>query len=303
MAKRKPQQPPKEIKGLEAAPDVRLLPVSAVHTNPHNPKRPISKDRARGLNRSMETFGFAGAILVAPHPDIEGEFVILDGNTRAEQLSKRNVQNLPCIVVPNIHTWDDVKRFAITYDRNVKAYDEDMVIAQLTELAQNGEDIDLLSELANIPRLDEIINNDYNADTLEEEERALQELLDMAATQQATMMLNGSQVEIDSIKNLLKSIKGKMSQAEKVNNLLMAIDKSFDFATDEDFLLALLVTLTHYGGSLDAPMVIPCVSADQKHVIMRKCYDLIKHENLTGDFAVSRALEYMLASYEVGIDG
>lgn len=298
MAK-KQKEPPKPIQGLDAVPDVRLLPSDKVHTNPNNPKRPISKDRAKGLNRSMEEFGFCGAILVAPYPDKEGEYIILDGNTRAEELTKRNAQNFPCIVVPNIYTWADIKKFAIAYDRNMKAYDENMVMEQLMELAREGEDTTLLSELANIPKLDEIIDADYGNRAEEDAKLALEQLLEMSATEQGTLILTGSLAEIDGIKHLLKSIKGKMKDAEKVQNLLALMDSTFDFDNDEEFLLALLVTLTHYGGALDSPLVIPCVSADQKHVIMRKVKEFINHEGLQGDYTVSRALEYMLADYEV----
>lgn len=49
----------------------------------------------------------------------------------------------------------------------------------------------------------------------------------------------------------------------------------------------------------DTELVIPLVSAEQKAVIEMKINAFIEAEGLNGDFARSRALEYMLADYEV----
>ena len=45
-------------------------------------------------------------------------------------------------------------------------------------------------------------------------------------------------------------------------------------------------------------LIIPLVSEDQKNVILGKIESFIESEGLTGDFTRSRAIEYMLVSYE-----
>ena len=84
MAKPKQTKPAKPAEFIHIHEDVQveIIPLNRIQLNPNNPKKPMSKDRKKGLNRSLTEFGFKGVVLVAPHPDEPDDYVVLDGNTR-----------------------------------------------------------------------------------------------------------------------------------------------------------------------------------------------------------------------------
>lgn len=279
----------KKIAYADTMPDVRILPMSEVHLNPDNPKKPLSADRKKGLNTNLDKFGMCSPILVAPHPDLQGEFIILDGNTRYEEMIKRGHDKIPVQVLSHIKTWAEIKEFVITYDRNVKAYNEDMVEQQLLDLIEAGEDVEMLASLANIPNLEEIVSGDValgpkyvDTDSIDEQD---------------TIIITGPKSSVEAIKKSIKKIKGKIDNATKVQKLLTELECTLPEDEDE-LILLLLIAAAHMSGAL-TKTVIPFVSTQQKEVVFRKVKDFIEHEQLSGDFAVSRALEYMLADYEI----
>ena len=280
----------KKIAYSDTLPDVRILPISSVHLNPDNPKKPLSADRKKGLNTNLDKFGMCSPILVALHPDLPGEFIILDGNTRYEEMEKRGHEKIPVQVLSHIKTWTEIKEFVITYDRNVKAYNEDIVERQLLDLIEAGEDIEMLASLANIPNLEDILNGEVNAGPSYIDTTSIDE--------QDTILITGPKTAIEAIRALVKKVKGKMDNAVKMQKILAELDSSLPEDEDE-LLLLMLVAAAHLFGAL-TKTVIPFVSTAQKDVVFRKVKEFIEHEQLSGDFAVSRALEYMLADYEIG---
>lgn len=281
----------KLIERAETPPDVRILPMSEVHINPDNPKKALSADRKKGLNTNLDKFGMCSPILVAPHPDLPGEFIILDGNTRYEEMAKRGHEKVPVQVLDHITTWEEIKEFVITYDRNVKAYNEDLVEAQLRALVAAGEDIEMLSNLANIPNLEDLLAGNKVSET--------PAFIDIASIEeQASLLISGPKSAIDAIKTLARKIKGKASTAVKLQKVLTELNAALPEDEDE-LILLLLIAASHLSGAL-TKAVIPFVSGAQKEAVFRKAQAFINAEGLTGDFALSRAIEYMIADYEIG---
>lgn len=280
----------KLIAHAETMPDVRILTMSTVHINPDNPKKPLSADRKKGLNTNLDKFGMCSPILVAPHPDLPGEFIILDGNTRYEEMEKRGHGKIPCQILSHIETWEEIKEFVITYDRNVKAYNEDMVEQQLRELVAAGEDIDMLASLANVQNLEDLLSGEVASKTASYVDTSTVE-------EQDTIIITGPKLAIDAIRAMVKKIKGKTDNAVKIQKTLTELNSALPNDEDELLLLFLMIA-AHMSGTL-TKAVIPFVSTQQKDVVFRKIKDFIDHEDLQGDFAVSRALEYMLVDYEI----
>jgi hypothetical protein len=276
------------IAHADEIPDVRILPVADVHINPDNPKKPLSADRKKGLNTNLDKFGMCSAILVAPHPDFPGEFIILDGNTRYEEMVKRGHDKIPVQVLNHIKTPEDIKEFVITYDRNVKAYNEDLVEQQLRDLVDKGEDVEMLSKLSNIDNLEDLLNGDADS--------VAKTFVDTAGVdEQDTLLLTGPKISIDAIKASLKKIKGKIDTATKARKILEACE-GFDYDDDDSILLALLIASAQMSKA-DTKVVIPFVSQDQKNVVFSKIKEFIEQEGITGDYAISRAIEYLCVDH------
>lgn len=275
MAKKNKNQEAKIID-----PKVAMLSLDQIELNPENPKKPLSKDRKRGLNRSLDHFGFCGAILVAPHPTDSDKYIILDGNTRYEEMSKKGASRLPCIILDHIDTPAKIKEFVITYDRNTKAYNEDAVLGQLRSLISEGEDVDLLSDLANIPELDSIL-----FDPTDKTEGFVVESVE----ERDSLLITGTRDEIDGIRAALRTIRGKMDVSQKVKKML-SLAEEIDWDDDEEMLLVLLMALSHMA---DAPVnvTLSFQSPRQKTLV----FDAVKRradaEGYAGEFAVARALE------------
>ena len=58
---------------------VEMVPMNLLFLNPNNPKKTMSKNRLKGLNRSLTEFGLRDMIKVAPHPEVEGAYLVLVG--------------------------------------------------------------------------------------------------------------------------------------------------------------------------------------------------------------------------------
>lgn len=271
-------------------PNVKILPISEVHINPDNPKKPLSADRKKGLNTNLDKFGMCSPILVAPHPDLAGEYIILDGNTRYEEMVKRGHDKIPVQVLDHIRTKEEIMEFVITYDRNVKAYNEDMVEEQLRYLVEQGEDVGMLANLANIQNLEDLLTGEIAA--------ASASFVDTSSVdEQDSIIITGPKSAVDAIKAMVKKIKGKTDNAVKVQKILTELNSALPEDEDE-LLLLFLMAAAHMSGALTTA-VIPFVSTQQKDVVYRRIKEFIEHEHLTGDFAVSRAIEYMLVDYVI----
>jgi hypothetical protein len=232
MAKKKDLEPVEILQ-----PVVEMIPLSLLELNPDNPKKPMSKDRLKGLNRSLSEFGLRDMIKVAPHPEIEGAYLVLDGNTRIEELRKRVSDDvkIPCLVHADLTTREKITEFVLTFDRNVKAYDEMAVMGQLKDLADMGEDIGMLAELVNLPDLRKYLTLMDLPDLGED----IGKTPDLASViEQDSLVVSGPKIDIDGIRETLKRIKGKMRRHKRVEKALQEAGK-FNWS-DEGVLFVLL---------------------------------------------------------------
>jgi mannitol/fructose-specific phosphotransferase system IIA component (Ntr-type) len=280
-------------------PVVEMVPLNLLELNPENPKKPMTKDKLKGLNSSLTEFGLRDMIKVAPHPEIEGAYLVLDGNTRIEELRKRTDENveIPCLVHTDLTTREKVMEFVLTFDRNTKDYDSMAVLEQLKELVDSGENIKMLAELTNIPDLQKYID-DMDASDPEMQPESIDTSL---FVEQDSILISGPKSDIDGIKTLLRGIKGKMERNEQVSKALQNIkefDWSGDDGSDETLLFIVLAIAAHLMNSANK-IIIPCVSFDQKMMMLGKAKELIEQEHLEGGFALGRAFELMLADFEI----
>jgi len=265
---------------LQKKPNVQLMDLSKLVPNAENPKKPLGKKYKKGLEKSLSTFGFAGVILVSPNPD--GTYFILDGNTRYEELKSRGESKAPVMVLDNVVTESDRKKFVMAYDRHKKQYDDNKVICDINALIAQGEDMDNLEILSGISDLEKILNAAQKDDN---------GLVEEVAEANESFILYGSSSQIQNIKTLLKSIKGKLKDIEKVQKMLQEFEL-LDI-TNETFLSILLNVCAHFSGK-PYKIAFPIISLDQEKVIMNTLQEFAERNEITGDYAISRALEYMI---------
>jgi len=151
----------------------------------------------------------------------------------------------------------------------------------------------MLAELANIPDLQKYI--DDMGDPLETDAPP-EEISSPLLVEQDSMLISGPKPDIDGIKALLRTIRGQMEKHERVHRILQNVD-GFDWTNDENLLFIVLAVAAHLTNSANK-IVVPCVSLDQKLMMLEKLDRLIEHENLEGPFALGRALEFMIADFE-----
>ncbi len=216
---------------------VKLLPVKSLRPNPENPKRPFDMRGFKGLMTSLEVFGFAGVCVVAPDPD--GAFTILDGNTRYEELVANGVPEVPCVVMEDLTTRAARRKFFNAYDRHKKLFDEEKVMEQLRELAEQGENARLLGDLTGVK-----VNELYaQLGEGREEHDALKE----AGGESGSLLIVGPAEEIAAIRGLLNHMRQKMTASRKVMATLTQAAMVWDWE-DEKLLGVLLATIARFRG-------------------------------------------------------
>lgn len=82
------------------------IPVARLHTQPgFNPRTKRDKDKYAGLVKSVQRRGVLQPILVAPHSEIDGEFVIIAGESRYLAACEAGLTEIPCVLdVPDAET-------------------------------------------------------------------------------------------------------------------------------------------------------------------------------------------------------
>ncbi len=216
---------------------VKLLPVKSLRPNPENPKRPFDMRGFKGLMTSLEVFGFAGVCVVAPDPD--GAFTILDGNTRYEELVANGVPEVPCVVMEELTTRSARRKFFNAYDRHKKLFDEEKVMEQLRELAEQGENARLLGDLTGVKV------NELYAQLGRQTPEAQQSLKDTGST--GSLLIVGPAEEIAAIRGLLNHMRQKMTASRKVMATLTQAAMVWDWE-DEKLLGVLLATIARFRG-------------------------------------------------------
>lgn len=217
---------------------VRLLPLKQLRTNPDNPKKPLGRRYGQALQASLVEFGFSGLFNVAENAD--GSFELLDGNSRCDLLDKEGVADVPCVVHDDmregVEGWRERRKaFVLSFDRGRKVFDEDMVVAQLKELASRGADVAKLATLTAQENLKQLLAETARATTAKAAEGVRKALGKAAA--QSSLVLYGPAEDVESVRQLLKRMRGRLSPLVKLRSTLEQAE-AFQELSDEQFLLA-----------------------------------------------------------------
>lgn len=110
-----------------------------LHANPWNPNQQ-NPSVAQALHESIEAFGHIEPILVRPHPEIEGDFQIVNGEHRWRHAVANKLPTVPCIV----RDLDDAQARKLTIILNEVSGDADVallgkLLVNLEELLAEGE--------------------------------------------------------------------------------------------------------------------------------------------------------------------
>jgi len=74
------------------------LPTSKLHPNPWNPNQQ-QPAVARALKESIDAYGHIAPIVVRDHPELKGEWQIIDGEHRWREAVEREQPTVPCVVL------------------------------------------------------------------------------------------------------------------------------------------------------------------------------------------------------------
>lgn len=215
-----------------------------LRSNPLNPKKPMGLKYLKGLRASLKTNGFSGLFIVAPIED--GEYEVLDGNTRFDELAKAGIEQVPCVIRDDLDTIEKRKMFVLGFDRHRKQFDESSVVEQIRELAKSGIDTKTLETISCVDNIANLITERTKkaAEAVHASAKSSK-----SAGQKASLVLYGPSEDIDSIKELAKQIHGRMSGAEKLHAVLTQSTDAIDW-TDEMIVSIILATIGRYQEAL-----------------------------------------------------
>lgn len=118
--------------------EIVRLPTAKIHPNPWNPNRQ-SEVVARAERESIEHFGFIDPVTVRPHPTVEGEYEVIDGEHRWRTAMDLGYEEIPAVILE----LTDAEARRLTIVLNETRGDADVVLLGmlLTELqAMTDED-------------------------------------------------------------------------------------------------------------------------------------------------------------------
>lgn len=220
---------------------VRVLALDRLKANPDNPKKPMGRRYSRALQASLDEFGFSGVFNVAEN--LDGTYEVLDGNTRLDRLDEGGAKEVPCVVHHDMAEgqpgWQERRTvFCLNYDRAKKLFDEDAVLAQLRDLAQQGADAGKLGTLTATENLDRLLAE-------LEPPRAPVPNTPLKVAPQSSLVLYGPAEDVDAIKELLKRIRGRFASVFKLRSTLEQADAFADLS-DEAFCVCFTAALRRY---------------------------------------------------------
>lgn len=131
--------------------ELKVLPITALHENENNIREDM--DDLEFLAEQIKTFGVQVPLVVYPHPKIEGDFVVREGNRRYLASLKAQQQELPCIVKPatNRDEIADVD-MAMTTGRTHKRLNESEVSHGIQRYFDLGQDLTTIGKKTKMSR-------------------------------------------------------------------------------------------------------------------------------------------------------
>ena len=80
----------------EVSHEIQMIPLKRIHPNPRNPRKNLGN--LQELADSISAQGLRQNLLLVPHPDIEGEFMLVIGHRRHAAAKKAGMSEVPCAV-------------------------------------------------------------------------------------------------------------------------------------------------------------------------------------------------------------
>ncbi|NQD42515.1 ParB/RepB/Spo0J family partition protein, partial [Glutamicibacter halophytocola] len=77
---------------------LEVLALSSVHQHPDNIREDLGD--LTQLSGEIKELGLLNPLLVYPHPNREGDFVVQDGNRRRAAAAQAGLTEVPCVVLP-----------------------------------------------------------------------------------------------------------------------------------------------------------------------------------------------------------
>lgn len=227
---------------MEIHPHV-LLPVARLRPFPASYKRPFSAADRQGLADSLSAWGFSGVLNVAAEPG--GFYVVLDGNSRLDELLAQKAESAPCVVhAAMAHDAPDAARlredFVLSYDAKRKPYDRPRLVERLAQREAGGEDLSALSRMCPVKNLSGVLAALRAAAP---EGAAAAE--PAAAPDRQTMILYGPKAVMDAVRRHLGEVREEMASSSRVLATLERARAHIDIE-DEAFLAAFLAAVAHY---------------------------------------------------------
>lgn len=75
-----------------------VAPVAQLHANPWNPNR-MNERQYAAEKESITAFGFIDPVTVRPHPELAGEYQVIDGEHRVRAATDLGITDLPVVVL------------------------------------------------------------------------------------------------------------------------------------------------------------------------------------------------------------
>ena len=149
-----------------------LLKARQLHPNPWNPYANKPDRLQQAIGESIGEFSQIQDVVCRPHPEIEGEYQILDGEGRHRTFKPDD--DVYAIVLHGL-TDDQAKKVTIVMDETRATADKVQLSALLAELSENQDIEDLMmglpyqeSELSELIKLSDVDWDDYGNENVEE---------------------------------------------------------------------------------------------------------------------------------------
>ena len=82
----------------ESTGGVASVPLTALHAFPEHPYSVPDNEELAQLTESIRENGILSPLMVMPHPEISGEYVIISGHRRAEAAKRAELTEVPCVI-------------------------------------------------------------------------------------------------------------------------------------------------------------------------------------------------------------
>ncbi len=233
------------------------LDVSSLDDNPGNDdvKKPMTAAARDSLRESIGRFGFSAILNVAAMPS--SRYLVLDGNTRVEDLRAGGVTTVWGIVHPEMaHDAPGSaalrEEFVLTFDAHRKKFDEQGVkdrLGMLITLGRDKLDLDrLLGRKDRKPREKSAspeskpATPEATAERVEAVKAAVSEAVARAASSDS-IVLHGPKDEMNEIRSMLRDLEGEAGRSATL--LRICREAGTRIATDDEtFLTALALAFS-----------------------------------------------------------